>query len=370
MVNFRKNSAAKTFGSIAVAGALAMGFSSYLRADDATNTVAAASSTKPQTVEEAYTQALQYIKSKDLGPEEGGAMMIRSLKELPEQFTNSVDAQLIAANLTAFATQTKNYEKAVKMYDYILSNNPTNVAALVNKGVVLSFMAGPHSDAETMRFAMDGVAPGKFQQYADDALKTFDAVLKVDPGNFAANYNKGIMLNFMVNTPGYSRDAIKCFKLAADKAVKTRYLRGTAPDISTEQNFTSVRSSSAMAIVSGLAAYMIDNSQSELVDGNMIISTQPQETYISNSNDALAFCNYNIALCYAHPDIKDYTTALKYMDRAIDLNTNAFQFYEFRALIDQGVNPDDTSNDRQKAQDIVDRIRNLDAKYHESQKAQ
>jgi tetratricopeptide (TPR) repeat protein len=369
MVSVTRVGASKTLRSIAVAGALAVSFSPHLRADDPTNAIATPSST-PQTVEDAYRDAFQYPKSKEFGPEIGWAMTVRKLKDLPEQFTNSVDAQLVAANLTAFATQTKDYKKAIKMYDFIISNNPTNVAALINKGVVLSFMAGPHNDADTIRFAMGGVAPGEFERYAEQAIATFDTVLKMDPSNFAANYDKGIMLNFMVSTPDHSSDAIKCFKLAADKASKTEYLRGTDPDITKEQQVVSVRSSSAMAVVSGLAAYMIDNNQSELVDGKMIISTEPNETYISNANDELAFCYYNIGLCYGHADIKDYKTALRYMDKAIDLNTNSFQFYEFRGLIDQGVNPDDTIVDRQKAQDVVDKLRDLDTKYHQSQKTQ
>ena len=296
---------------------------------------------------------------------------MRLLSEFSERFTNSVQAQMIGANLTAFGLLNTDYtainpyaaahmdfEKAINWYDRIISQDPKNIAALNNRGIAISFSVAPKTQEDALRIALGTGVPGSFKTGMEKAIESFDAVIKLDPENFAANYNKGMALGILRK----NMEAIKCFEVAVKTGLKIGYRGSRIPDLAGEENVVSLGSTTAMTIMSGVAKYVVDTAQTEVVDGNRIVSTAPTETYISNENDAMAFCNFQIGLCYARAGPGEYRNALQYFDKAVGLNPNVPKFYKFRGLVDLSVRPEYSDKDAAKVAEIMQRMMELDAK--------
>lgn len=369
MANTKAVGRAKTVGSALLAGTLAFGMAHHLRADDPPGKAAGAGASATQTVEEAYKDAFKYMKTAGESGGDVSVTTIRTLKELPTRFPGSVDAQLVFANMIAFNGVNPSYTgtladpsivrpdfgKAIGIYDRILSQNPTNVAALVDRGVALCFTASPKNEDEAKAIGM-GNMPDTFRKGFEQAIADFDHALQVDTNSFAAYYDKATALSSL----GRSKEAIACFERAERIGLRTSDLSGTVPDLSREQTTVAIYGPSSAALISRFGKYWVDNWEAKTIDGKRIVQVERTEAYISNSNDVEALCEFHIGQCYAHADLHDYSASLRYFDHAIELDPDVYQYYQFRALVEFGTGRQSKADaDEAKAHEVNNKINAL-----------
>jgi tetratricopeptide (TPR) repeat protein len=338
----------------------------HLRAEDSPGTAPAAALDTAQTVGSAYKEAFNNLKpivhAEAMfanGKTMGGEITLRLLMDLSERFPNSNEALLVSADLYLDAVPGFDYDKAIGLYDRILSRDQKNVTAYIGKGtalykkVALNIKAGNDSGQK-----YEGNEPAQ-------AIACVEAALKLDPNNFAALYNKAEVLRMLER----GREAIKCYEKAAKIGLKARPLKGSLPDISEEGQTVFVAAPAAVCAWGGLEKYMIDNYLTVVVDGKNLRFISKDQFYISNDNDVPAFCNFAIGICYAQDDMRDYKTAMKYIDRAISQNSSVYMFYLVRAQLNTGMgNEDEALRDQENAKAAIQRIEVLGEKYWENVK--
>ena len=259
MAYAKKTGGNKRLGSIVLAGTLAFGMAHHLRAEDTNVVVAAVSSEKAQTVESAYREAFQYLTAKP-GEKVDGTPAVLIFKGLPERFPNSIEAMLVAANIDSWATPT-DYNKAIEQYDKIIEQDPKNVAAYVGKGTALFKSV----EIDILRSNQEGRRYDSRE--ITEATQAFDTALKLDPNNFAANYNMGAMFRLLER----SKKAIKYYQRAIDIGLKTSYNDRQIPNITDEGKIMFVMAPAAECCISGAMEYTIVNGFSKVVDGRRVI---------------------------------------------------------------------------------------------------
>ena len=104
----------------------------------------------------------------------------KSIKESIDDYAVNIDVLMRNASFYYYA---KKYKKAIELYDVILKEDPTDTAALNNKGNAL-FQLGRY----------------------EEAIGCFDAALAIDPKDVNALSNKGMTLNDV----GRYEEAIRC----------------------------------------------------------------------------------------------------------------------------------------------------------------
>lgn len=109
-------------------------------------------------------------------------------------------------------------QKAIEMYDYILKKNPTKMASLNNKGVVLDADGQYDAALQCYDYALNkvpenvhvlsnkGITLYKSEKY-EQALECFDAALKIDVGYISALTFKGHSLYRL----GQKKDALEWY---------------------------------------------------------------------------------------------------------------------------------------------------------------
>lgn len=276
----------------------------------------------------AFREAVEGIVPKSKGGD-GGTKSIAMLKSFPELFPDSIDALLVTANMCTIDEQNRDFAMGIKLYDKILSRDPRNVAAYVNKGAALYLRALPKTRTQAIDIGLYRPQPEEFVEGMREAIKCFESALMISPKDFAANYNKA-MAHRMINEP---KEAITYFLKAAEASFKTMSMLGTIPRLNEEGNITVVAEPGGICVISAFYRHIIDNYLTEYIQGNRIVTCGPTETYISSENDALAFCYYNLGSSYSHDPVTDVDLCLKYLGKAIELNPKVYQFYKLRSMV-------------------------------------
>ena len=97
----------------------------------------------------------------------------------------------------------KLFEYAIPCFDKILEKNPNNHVALYNKGIALDELGELEAANRYYTLALEntdykdidaweqkGVTHGKLGEL-DEAIECFNEIIKIEPNNYAAWYNKG-----------------------------------------------------------------------------------------------------------------------------------------------------------------------------------
>lgn len=286
------------------------------------------------TVESAYTEALGHISQASIGTTIDKDELMQGvllLSSLSSNFPSLTKAMMVSADIKTFVDT--DYDNAINLYKQILSKDPDVVAAYVGEGSAIFRQA---ADA---LFKMQNKLVGELMltQHAREAVDLFDAAIKLQPRNFAANYNKACVLKFI----GRNDEAIKSFKNAADARVQVKY-DGAIPMINDEETTTSLMQSDTMCYIGGAAKYIVEKSGMSVLNegGTSVMFVHlgaDHGFYLSNKNDATAFCYLNIAKCYAGYDCsndnKNLGKALENINTAISFNPQIPELIRVKAQL-------------------------------------
>ncbi len=345
----------QTILAITIAGTIMITPTAFTKETNSNNEKQTAEQIQNTSADEEYKKAFTYFVVKSKGGD-GGTKTLNLLLELHEKFPESIDAHILAANIYSIEKSKVDYDKAQALFDEVLLKDPKNITAFRGKGFAAHMKVFPTTREEVLDLTIPDQIPERFLKGEEEAIKNYDEALKINPNDFSANYNKAMSLQFLRKF----EQAKYYFLKASQINLKMQSFIGKEPTLKEEGEVSYVCEPSGACATSALYKYIIDNYFSIVINNNKIVSAEPTQTYISNENDALAFCFLHLGTCFSSGKNIDTKKAIEYYDKAIKLNPNIYYCYNMKRMIhlftDQIAEAEKDQADLEK---MVNRINNL-----------
>jgi len=248
-----------------------------------------------------------------------------------------------------------NYQRAIEEFDKALAINPDIASVYVNRGLAHYLEVEPKNSIPKYMITGENM-PEEFVKGAQLAIKDFDKAIKLNPLLFSAYFNKGVILKRI----GKEKEAVpvfeKAIKLGLDKKAHS------APSVADEDGVEILGTGHPMMAMSQLREYAIDQKLNVKRKEGKIVTLSRANPFISNENDAIAFAYYHQGTALASANMREYSKALKCLDKAITLNPDVPAFYSAKRTIYAGLGEADKMFDclylHKKLIDKMSSIRN------------